>query len=121
MKSPIKYLLVSTNQTFSGYLICLHYRCFDTAKYTNTHEIKPRRPRSQILIFLIFPVLFSRNFIDEECENRKTVTDVGEITRNIKQKKKPDILQAYVCPLCDKCCRREYLFNKHVEYCESLG
>ena len=24
------------------------------------------------------------------------------------------------CPLCDKCCRREYFFNIHVEYCESV-
>ena len=31
-----------------------------------------------------------RNFIDEECENHKLVIDVGEITRNINQKKKPD-------------------------------
>ena len=24
------------------------------------------------------------------------------------------------CPLCDKCCRREYFFIIHVEYCESV-
>ena len=33
---------------------------------------------------------FLRNFIDEECENHTVVIDVGEITRNINQKKKPD-------------------------------
>ena len=32
------------------------------------------------------------------------------------QKKKPEVLQVYGCPLCDK---QEYLFNMHVGYCES--
>ena len=27
--------------------------------------------------------------------------DVGELSRNIAKKKKPDVLQAYKCPLCD--------------------
>ena len=27
--------------------------------------------------------------------------DVGELTRNIAKKKKPDVLQTYKCPLCD--------------------
>ena len=29
--------------------------------------------------------------------------DVGELTRNIAKKKKPDVLQAYRCPLRDMC------------------
>ena len=29
--------------------------------------------------------------------------DAGELTRNIAKKKKPDVLQAYKCPLCDIC------------------
>ena len=32
-------------------------------------------------------------FIDEECENLIVVNDAGELTRNINQKKKSDVLQ----------------------------
>ena len=42
--------------------------------------------------------------------------DGGELITNIMQKKKSEVLQVYGCPLCDK---QEYLFNKHVGYCES--
>ena len=56
--------------------------------------------------------------IDEEFENLRVINYSGELTGNISQKKKSDVLQAYRCPLCDKCCRREYLFNNHVEYSE---
>ena len=59
-------------------------------------------------------------FTDEECGNLKVVVDGGEVTINIDQKKKSDALQSYRCPLCDKCCRREYFFNKQIEYCESF-
>ena len=38
-----------------------------------------------------------------ECGNLKVVVDSVELTRNINKKKKPDVLQAYTCPLCDKC------------------
>ena len=31
------------------------------------------------------------------------------------------ILQAYRCPFCHKCYRREYFFNTNVEYCESVS
>ena len=31
--------------------------------------------------------------INEECGNRKVVFDHGELTRNINQKKKPDVLK----------------------------
>ena len=43
-----------------------------------------------------------------------------ELTGNINKKKKPGVLQAYRCPLCDKCYRKEYFFNTNVEYCESV-
>ena len=42
-------------------------------------------------------------FIHEECENLKVFFDGGELTRNINEKKKPGVLQAHRCPLCDKC------------------
>ena len=38
----------------------------------------------------------------------------------LKYEQKAGVLQAYKCLLCDKCFRREYFFNKHVEYCESV-
>ena len=60
-------------------------------------------------------------FIDEECENLIVVNDGREGTRNKNQKKKSGILWVYRCPLCDKCCRREYFFNNQVEYCESVS
>ena len=46
-------------------------------------------------------------FIIEECGNLKVVVDGGEVTININRKKKSDVLQAYRCPLCDKCYRRD--------------
>ena len=58
-------------------------------------------------------------FIHDKCRNLKVFLDGGELTGNINKKKKPGVLQAYRCPLCDKCYRREYFFNKHVEYCQS--
>ena len=59
-------------------------------------------------------------FIHEECANLKVFVYDGELTRNVNKKKKPVVLQAGRCPLCDKVYRREYFFNKHVEYCESV-
>ena len=44
--------------------------------------------------------------------NPKVVVHGGELTRNINQKKKPGVLQACRCPLCDKCYCRVYFFNK---------
>ena len=55
---------------------------------------------------------------NEECWNPKVVVDGGELARKTNQKKKPDVLQACRCPLGDKCYRREYFFNKHLEYCQ---
>ena len=65
-------------------------------------------------------VLLIIMFIHEECENLKVFVDGGELTGNINKKKKPGVLQAYRCPLCDKCYRREYFFITNVEYCESV-
>ena len=59
-------------------------------------------------------------FIDEECENLIVVNDGREGTRN-KNQKKSGVLRVYRCPLCDKCCRREYFFSNQVEYCESVS
>ena len=51
----------------------------------------------------------------------KVFVDGGELTRNINKKKKnPGVLQAYRCPFCEKYFRREYFFQKHLEYCESV-
>ena len=58
--------------------------------------------------------------IDEECGNFRVVVNGGELTRNIKLKNKPDVLQVYGCSLCDTFYRWECVFNKLVEYCESL-
>ena len=43
--------------------------------------------------------------INEECGNPKVVIDGRELTRNVDQKKKPDVLQACRCLLCDECYR----------------
>ena len=40
--------------------------------------------------------------INEDCENPKIVLDGRELARNINQKKKPDVLRAYRCALCEK-------------------
>ena len=59
-------------------------------------------------------------FIHEERGNLKVFVDGGELTGNSKKQKKPGVLQAYRCPLCEKCYRREHFFNTNVEYCESV-
>ena len=56
-----------------------------------------------------------RVLINEEYGNPKVVVDGREVTRNINQIKKPGVLQACRCLLCEKCYRREYIFNKHLE------
>ena len=42
-------------------------------------------------------------FIHEECGNIKVFVYRRELTGNINKKKKPGVLLAYRCPLCDKC------------------
>ena len=42
-------------------------------------------------------------FTDEAYGYLKLVADGGELTRIINQKEKSDLLQAYRCPLCDRC------------------
>ena len=59
-------------------------------------------------------------FIHQECRNLKVFVDGGELNRIINEKKKPGVLQIYICPLCGKSFMREYFCNKHVEYCESV-
>ena len=59
-------------------------------------------------------------FIHKECGNLKVFVNGEKLTRNINKQKKSGVLLAYRCPLCDKCYRKEYLFNKNVEYCESV-
>ena len=58
-------------------------------------------------------------FFHKECGNLKVFVDGAELTRNINKKKKPGVLQAYRCPLCDKC-YRDYFVNTNVEYSESV-
>ena len=68
----------------------------------------------------IFEDLLRIVFIHEECGNLKVFVDGGQLTRNISKKKKPSVLQAYRCPLCGKCYRREYFFNEEKISCESV-
>ena len=44
--------------------------------------------------------------INEECGNLGVVLIGGE-RRYINKMKKPDVLQAYRCPLCSKCYRQD--------------
>ena len=46
-------------------------------------------------------------FINEECGNLKLVVDGADLTRNINRKRKSGVFQAYRCPLCHKCYRRD--------------
>ena len=59
-------------------------------------------------------------FIHGECGDLEGFVGGGELTRNINEKKKPGILQAYRFQLRDECFWRDYFVNKHVEYCEFL-
>ena len=43
--------------------------------------------------------------ISEKCWNPKVAADGEKLAGNINQKKKPDILQACRCPLCENCYR----------------
>ena len=52
--------------------------------------------------------LTKNSVVHEECGNLKVFVDGGELTRNINEKKRPGVLQAYRCPLCDNCFRRGY-------------
>ena len=66
-------------------------------------------------------VLWRLVLINKECWDPKVAVDAGEFACNFNQNKNPDVLQACRCPLCDKCYKRYYFFNKHQEYCESVG
>ena len=46
-------------------------------------------------------------FIDEKCGDLKVVFGGEQFTRNNNRKRKSEVLQAYRCPLCDKCYRQD--------------
>ena len=46
-------------------------------------------------------------FVDEECGNLGVVVDGGQLTRDNNRKRKSEVLQAYKCPLCEQCFRRD--------------
>ena len=50
-------------------------------------------------------------FLHQKWRNLKVFLDGGELTKNNHEK--PGVLQAYRCPLRDKCFKREYFFNKY--------
>ena len=56
-------------------------------------------------------------FINEEYGNEYSLV-VESLLKN-NRKKESCVLQTYKCTLCDKWYKREYFFNKHMEYCES--
>ena len=58
--------------------------------------------------------------INEKSWNPKVVVDGGELSSNINQNKKPDVLQVCRYPLCGKYYRREYFFNMNLECCEPV-
>ena len=58
--------------------------------------------------------------VNKECGNPNVVVDGEELIRNINQEMKPNVLQACKCSLYDKWNRREYIFNKYLEYFESV-
>ena len=92
-------------------------------KTTLHKKLSSLRKNQMILIKMILKP--QRIYLDL-CSSRRNVgilkqsNDCGEVTRNINQKKEVGRFTSSLCPLCDKCCRREYFFNKHVEYCESV-
>ena len=51
-------------------------------------------------------------FIDEECENLMVVNDGGKLTKILTKRRSQTFY--------NKCCRRAYFFNNHMEYCESV-
>ena len=98
---PIRKLLVSIYESFSGYLIYFHCNFFDRAKETNMYQTKSLRLRSQKVV--IFDVemdgidtddtgnledLLRVVFINEARGNLTVVIGSGELTRNIHKKKR---------------------------------
>ena len=64
--------------------------------------------------------LLRLELINEEYWNPKAVVYGGKRAGNINQKKKLDVLETCMYPLCGKCYRWEYFFNKHPKYGESV-
>ena len=70
MKSPIKKLLVSINQSSSGNMIYFYQKFFDRAKEANIYAIKSRNLRLQLLNFLYFcSFVFKENHVFNYEEN----------------------------------------------------
>ena len=46
-------------------------------------------------------------FINEEFGNLQVVVDGGELTKNNDRKRRSEVLQAYICPLFEKCYKRD--------------
>ena len=96
INSRISKLLVSINQSFSGYLIYFYYNIFDRAKEANMYEIKSRKLCSQNFVVVEEELdginmhdignikdLLIVVFVDGACRYLKLVTDGGDLTRNI--------------------------------------
>ena len=70
MKSPVKKLLISINQSNSGNLTYFYYKLFDKAKEANIYAIKSKRLYSRILSFLYFSsFIFKENQVFKEEGN----------------------------------------------------
>ena len=55
-------------------------------------------------------------------ERVKVVADGGEFTKNNDRKKKSKVLQAYRCPLCDKCYKPDWgKYNLSCDYIFFVG
>ena len=59
--------------------------------------------------------------MNEECGNPEVVVDGRDLTRNINQKKKPGVLQACRCPLCEKCNRQSISSTSLWNFANQLG
>ena len=90
--------IIFTEQSFSGYLIYVYYKYFDSAEKANTYGVKSRRLRSQKVVIIVEELdcididdigniedLLRVAFIDKTCWNLKVVIDCGELTRNIRR------------------------------------
>ena len=79
MKSPIKELLVSVNQSDSHNFIYFYYTFFDSAREANIYAIKSRRLRRQILGFSYFlSFIFRDNHVFNEEDNLSQETVITD-------------------------------------------
>ena len=129
INSPIRKLLLSIIESFSGYLIDAKYMSntlftnFLTAEKANRYMMwnkmggrnhsrfhwrrQPFRKscyswgRTRWYWYRLLWKLkdLPRIVFIDGCRNHKVVIDGGELTSNNNKRKKPDVLQAYGCPL----------------------